>query len=147
MAVILTAGKPRVLRPQNCPTLSGVNQHQEGLVTICEDVEGLPCCIQAGETGGFWGDGSPALERCLQRGGPVGDHSQRLPSYWHHLCPLWSRLVGVWLLDWRSGGDRCCQTRAASKHSLFNHSEKLHGNFKLMNRSCNNTRVIGCIFN
>lgn len=74
---------------------------QERLVTICEDVEGLPRCVQAGEAGGFRGDGSPALERSLQGRGPVGDHPQRLAPYWHHLRPLRPRLIRVRLLDWR----------------------------------------------
>lgn len=70
--------------------------------TVGEDVEGLPGRVQAGEAGGLWGDGPPALQRCLQRGGPVGDHTQRLPPHRHHLRPFRPRLVGVRLLDWRS---------------------------------------------
>ena len=72
------------------------------LLTVCEDIEGFPCCVQAGEAGSFRGDGSPALERSLQGGRPVGDHPRRFPPNRHHLCPLWPRLIGIRLLDWRS---------------------------------------------
>lgn len=70
-------------------------------VTVCEDVEGLPRRVQAGQAGGLRGDGPPALERRLQRGGPVGDHAQRLAPHRHHLSPLRPWLVGVRLLDCR----------------------------------------------
>lgn len=48
---------------------------EEDVSTVGEDVEGLPGRVQAGEAGGLWGDGPPALQRRLQRGGPVGDHT------------------------------------------------------------------------
>lgn len=87
------------------------------MVTICEDVEGLSCRVQAGEAGGFGGDGSPALQRRLQGRRPVGDDPQRLAPYWHHLRPLRPRLIGVRLLDCRQGDRYCCQ-RGTHKHSV-----------------------------
>lgn len=71
--------------------------------TVGEHVEGLPGRVQAGQAGGFGGDGPPALQRRLQGRRPVGDHAQRLATHQHHLRPLRARLVGVGLLDCRRG--------------------------------------------
>lgn len=58
-----------------------INDLNEQLITICEHIEGLPCCVQAGEAGGFRRDGSPALQGSLQGGGPVGNHPKRLAAH------------------------------------------------------------------
>lgn len=101
------------------------------LVTVCEDVEGFPRRIQAGQAGGFRRDGPPALERRLQGGGPVGDHAQRLAPHRHHLSPLRPWLVGVGLLDCRG------QKRMTSECRGFGRVAR--GNIQAQERRCDHT--------
>lgn len=94
---------------------TGVARQERGVAsvpTVGEHVEGLASGVQAGQAGGFGGDGPPALQRCLQGRRPVGDHTQCFAPHQHHLRPLWPRLVGVGLLDCRGqGGGGTTQVR------------------------------------